>query len=104
MTYLKDKKYQILLTSSNDGFVRGWRYTSNGFVLAVQPNNSNENLEHFFKHDIYCMEWDGVNELLYCGQKDGQINIWNLKTVRKESQIEKITCIKISFENLIMAL
>ena len=80
MLYIKDKKYQVLLTSSNDGYVRGWRYTSNGFVLAVQPNNSNESLHHPFKNDIYCLEWDGVNELLYCGQKDGQIIIWNLKT------------------------
>jgi len=85
MYYIKDKKYQILLTSSNDGYVRGWRYTSNGFVLAMQPNNANESLEHHFKNDIYCLEWDGVNELLYCGQKDGQINIWNLKTDTESS-------------------
>ena len=59
MYYIKDKKYQILLTSSNDGYVRGWRYTSNGFVLAMQPNNANESLEHHFKNDIYCLEWMG---------------------------------------------
>ena len=71
----------MLLTASNDGFVRGWKYTSNGFILATQPDNEDEMLEHHFKNDIYCMEWDGVNELLYCGQKKGQISIWNLKTV-----------------------
>jgi hypothetical protein len=27
------------------------------------------------------MEWDSLNELLYCGEKNGQINIWNFKTV-----------------------
>ena len=73
------------MTSSNDDFVRGWRYTSNGFVIAMQPNNASEILEHHFKNDRYCLEWDGVNELLYCGQKDGQINIWNLKTDTESS-------------------
>jgi hypothetical protein len=29
------------------------------------------------------MEFDTESELLYCGQKDGNINIWNLKTDTK---------------------
>ena len=29
------------------------------------------------------MEFDSESELLYCGQKDGNINIWNLKTDTK---------------------
>lgn len=101
MLYIKDKKYQVLLTSSNDGYVRGWRYTSNGFVLAFQPNNPNETLEHHFKNDIYCLEWDGVNELLYCGQKDGQINIWNLKT-DTETSLEKDSHTKVIMDMIAM--
>ena len=78
--YLPDPKYLILLTSSNDGFVRGWRYTNNGFVLANQPENEEEPFEHHFSKEVYCMAWDGVNEILYCGEKEGQIIQWNLKT------------------------
>ena len=26
------------------------------------------------------MAWDGIGEILYCGTKDGAINLWNLKT------------------------
>jgi Ca2+-binding EF-hand superfamily protein len=40
-----------------------------------------EFIEHIFKNEIYCMEWDNLNELLYCGEKNGQINIWDLKKV-----------------------
>ena len=27
------------------------------------------------------MEWDSLNEILYCGEKNGQINIWDFKIV-----------------------
>ena len=33
--YIKEKKYNTLLTSTSDGFVKGWRFTPNGFVLAT---------------------------------------------------------------------
>ena len=39
MIYLSEKKYRILLVSTSDGFVRGWKYGQNGFVLANQPDN-----------------------------------------------------------------
>lgn len=39
MIYLTEKKYRILLVSTSDGFVRGWKYGQNGFVLANQPDN-----------------------------------------------------------------
>lgn len=26
------------------------------------------------------MAWDQINEVLYCGQKNGNIYMWNLKT------------------------
>lgn len=81
--YIKDKKYNTLLTSTSDGFVKGWRYTPNGFVLATQPDSEDEYLEHYFKNNIYCMEFDSESDVLYCGQKDGYINIWCLKTDTK---------------------
>ena len=37
--YLDDRKYQSLLVATSDGFVRGWKHTQNGFVLANQPDN-----------------------------------------------------------------
>ena len=76
--YIKD--LQVLLTSTADGFVRGWRYSSNGFLPALKPKKT-ELLEQKFENEIYCMEWDGVNEILYCGQKDGIIRKWDLKIV-----------------------
>jgi hypothetical protein len=33
--YIKEAKYNTLLTSTSDGFVKGWRFTPNGFVLAT---------------------------------------------------------------------
>lgn len=38
-------------------------------------------MEQDFKNEIYCMEWDSLNELLYCGEKNGQINVWDPKLV-----------------------
>ncbi|CAK75155.1 unnamed protein product (macronuclear) [Paramecium tetraurelia] len=90
MLYIDDPKYQILLTSTHDGYVRGWRYQSSGFVQANQPDNDEEMIEHHFNNDIYSMTWDGINEILYCGQKEGQINIWNLKN-DTEIQFEDIS-------------
>lgn len=34
MLYIDDKKYNVLVTSSDDGFIRCWKYSSNGFVSA----------------------------------------------------------------------
>jgi len=39
MLYLSDKKYKILLVSTSDGYVRGWKHTPNGIQLAFQPDN-----------------------------------------------------------------
>ncbi|EGR33574.1 hypothetical protein IMG5_048910 [Ichthyophthirius multifiliis] len=86
--YIPDKKYQILLTSSNDKYVRGWKNTSNGWILACQPDNEEELIEHEFKNEIYCLAWDSLNEILYCGQKNGNIVIWYFKT-DTEKDLEK---------------
>lgn len=39
MIYLDDKKYKTLLVSTSDGYIRGWKFSQNGFVLASQPDN-----------------------------------------------------------------
>jgi len=57
-------------------------------VLANQPDNDEEMIEHHFIHEIYCLAWDGIGEVLYCGEKDGGINLWNLKT-DTETQLGK---------------
>ncbi len=39
MEYVDGKKYGLLLTSSSDGYIRGWRLSQKTFVLAHQPDN-----------------------------------------------------------------
>jgi len=85
--YIADKKYEVLITSTNDGYIRGWRANNNTWSLAFQPDNDEELIEHHFAGHIYRLAWDSLNEILYCGQYDGLINIWKLKT-DTESQLE----------------
>ena len=87
MLYLSEQKYKVLLVSTSDGYVRGWKYSQNGYYLANQPDNEEELFEHSFQSEIYCMAWDNINEVLYCGQKNGSIYMWNLKT-----DLEKPLC------------
>lgn len=42
MLYIPDKKYKVLVVSTSDGFVKGWKYHQGGFVLATQPDNEEE--------------------------------------------------------------
>jgi hypothetical protein len=39
MLYIPDKKYKILVTSTSDGIIRGWKYHQSGFIRATQPDN-----------------------------------------------------------------
>lgn len=80
MLYIPEKKFKVLLVSTSDGYVRGWKHSQNGYVLATQPDNEEELFEHHFRTEIYCLAWDHINEVLYCGQKNGSIILWNLKT------------------------
>jgi WD40 repeat protein len=70
----------MLVTSTSDGVVRGWKYQPTGFQLAEQPDNQEEFVEHQFGMEVYCMAWDELNEVLYCGLKNGGISMWNFKT------------------------
>ena len=87
MIYLHESKYRVLLVSTSDGYVRGWKHSQNGYYMANQPDNEEEPFEHYFSSEIYCMAWDHINEVLYCGQKNGSIYMWNLKT-----DLEKPLC------------
>jgi hypothetical protein len=42
MLYIPDKKYKVLVVSTSDGFVKGWKHHQGGFVLATQPDNEEE--------------------------------------------------------------
>lgn len=52
MLYIEDKKYNVLVTSSDDCFVRCWRYSSNGFVNASPEVGS-----MVFKEAQICLAW-----------------------------------------------
>jgi WD40 repeat protein len=78
--YITDPKYRVLLTSTNDGVIRGWKFQGTSYVLAPQPENEEDFIFHQFVNEIYCMAWDSLNEVLYCSDKEGSITTWNLKT------------------------
>jgi len=39
MLYIGDKKYKVLVISSSDGIVRGWKFHQGAFIKATQPDN-----------------------------------------------------------------
>jgi hypothetical protein len=39
MLYINDKKYKVLVVSTSDGIVRGWKFHQGAFVRANQPDN-----------------------------------------------------------------
>ena len=49
--YICDAKHHLLLTSSNDGAIRTWRYSSNGFV------NAKDDDAMYFKQAQVKMSW-----------------------------------------------
>lgn len=61
MLYIPDKKYKILVVSTSDGAVKGWKYHQGTFIRANQPDNEDELFEHNFSAEIYCLSWDGIN-------------------------------------------
>lgn len=59
--YIPDAKYRMLLTSTNDGLIRGWKFQGTSYVLAPQPENESEPILHEFVDEIFCMAWDSLN-------------------------------------------
>lgn len=76
--FINDPKYNLLMTSSNDGFVRMFKYGNKGFVPADDSNQRDNELN--LKHAQVLIVWDYVNEILYSGQRDGVIRIWEQKS------------------------
>lgn len=80
MIYINDSKYNMLITSSSDFMIKGWDVSSNIPVLARQPENEDEKMQHQFQTEIHTMAWDNVNEVLYCCGKTPLIYEWMVKT------------------------
>ena len=61
MIYISNAKYDMLLTSSSDGMVRGWNISGTAPTLSKQPENEDEKMCHQFPVEIHCMAWDEIN-------------------------------------------
>ena len=85
MIFVEDKKYELLITSSNDGVIRMFRYSSNGFVPADDSNQRDH--EIVYENAQICITWDNIDEILYSGQRNGVIKIWDQKSEPQFSQL-----------------
>ena len=65
MIFIDDKRYNLLVTSSTDGVIRMFRYSSNGFVPADDTNQRDNEIKQDKAQMI--IVWDYVNEILYSG-------------------------------------
>lgn len=83
--FIENPKYEFLVTSSNDGVIRMFRYSSNGFV----PADDYSQRDHEIGYDAaqIIMAWDDAYEILYSGRRDGIIEIWDQKS---EPQFKKL--------------
>ncbi|KRX04533.1 WD40-repeat-containing domain [Pseudocohnilembus persalinus] len=83
MIYIKE--YNILIVSSNDRYLRGYRYISNGFIQAYFPK-SNELFEKVIqKTEVSCLKWDEHKKILCCGLDNGNILLWDLASEFEET-------------------
>jgi hypothetical protein len=39
LIYIPDEKYKTIITSTSDGFIRGWKFHNGNWILAGQPDN-----------------------------------------------------------------
>ena len=85
MIFIEDKKYELLVTSSNDGVIRMFRYSSNGFVPADDSNQRDHEIVQ--EAAQMCIVWDNIDEILYSGQRNGVIKIWDQKSEPQFSQL-----------------
>lgn len=84
--YISD--YSLLMVSSNDGYIRGYRFVSNGFVPATFPKSEEFIEKEIQKTNVNCMSWDTVKKLLYCGLNNGNVLVWCLGGEYEEQQHE----------------
>lgn len=78
MIFIEDKKYQLLVTSSNDGVIRMFKYSNNGWVPADDSNQRDHEIDQEIAQ--ICIAWDSIDEILYSGQRNGVIKIWDQKS------------------------
>ncbi|CDW75345.1 ef hand family protein [Stylonychia lemnae] len=84
LIYLRLEDYNnLLLIATDDSLIRAWYYNGNQFA-PVNPIINDEAHEGDIKilkakQPQYCMAWDDVHQMLYSGQRDGMINVWNLR-------------------------
>jgi len=45
MIFIEDKKYQLLVTSSNDGVIRMFKYSNSGWVPADDSNQRDHEID-----------------------------------------------------------
>ena len=87
-------EYDVLFVSSSNNKISAWKYQENEF----QNINMLEG-ELKYKYNINCaildaelpqqtLEWDPIQKLLYSGQADGKILMWN---INKSKNIENST-------------
>ncbi|EAR86929.1 WD domain, G-beta repeat protein (macronuclear) [Tetrahymena thermophila SB210] len=91
--YISDVKHKCLMVSTTDKFVRAYKILNGGFVpLTEIRNNTFVKEQMLFKHEVNCMSWDDSREILFCGELDGSIELWNLNKLYldKEEQGEKL--------------
>ncbi|KAL4502119.1 hypothetical protein ABPG72_000354 [Tetrahymena utriculariae] len=91
--YISDAKHKCLMVSTTDKFVRAYKILNGGFVpLTEIRNNTFVKEQMLFKHEVNCMSWDDSREILFCGELDGSIELWNLNKLYldKEDQGDKL--------------
>ena len=74
--FIDDPKYNLLLTSSNDGIIRMFKYANNKFKPADDSNQRDHEINHGGGAQMVIV-WDTIDEILYSGQRDGVIRVWD---------------------------
>lgn len=77
---------ELLLVATDDSKIRSFEYNSNNSSFqSINPlptdpesDKSIQVLEAKAGSPQYCMAWDEIQNLLYTGDKEGNIQVWNL--------------------------
>ena len=111
------EEYDILFVSASNNIITAWKYIELDFKninrIGIYNNNyMYEKSMYFNEEDAskinifiaelpqYCMDWDPLQKLLYSGQNDGKILIWNKKYSNYTGELD-FKKVKEKHENLI---